>query len=106
MQLTTNPSDISSDSGAGQALFSSSASGNWEVFSVPITGGTPRNLTNSPSQDVGATFSPDRKWIAFMSDRDGWGIWVMNADGSSPRKLTAVANFGTKWSEERLSWGP
>ena len=59
------------------------------------------------SQDAGATFSPDGRFIAFMSDRGGgWAIWVMNTDGSNPQKLIDVpGGFGT-WEEERLAWGP
>ena len=42
-----------------------------------------------------------------MSDRDGWGLWVMAASGGGPQKLVDVpAGFGAGWSEERLSWGP
>ena len=73
---------------------------------LPANGGTPRNLTNSPSHDFGAAFSPDGRTIAFMSNRDGWGIWVMNADGSNPQKLISVPGFGSNWKEERLAWGP
>jgi eukaryotic-like serine/threonine-protein kinase len=106
VRLTMNSNDRTTDAQGGNLLYSSSAPGNWDVFSVPENGGAPRNLTNSPSQDFGATFSPDGSAIAFMSDRDGWGIWVMNADGSNPRKLTAAPGFGADWSNERLSWGP
>ncbi|MCB0257468.1 MAG: PD40 domain-containing protein, partial [Anaerolineae bacterium] len=100
--------DVSTDSWRSQLLYSSRASGNWEVLSVSGTGGSTENLTNSPSQDLGATFSPDGNYIAFMSNRDGgWGIWIMNADGSDPRKLLSVpSGFGSDLSTARLSWGP
>jgi hypothetical protein len=107
IQLTDRPGDRSSDSAGGILLYASPASGNWEVYAIPNTGGSSRNLTDSPSQDVGATFSPDGAFIAFISDRDGWGIWIMNADGSNPQKLIGVpTGFGANWNEERLAWGP
>jgi len=106
-QLTERVEDRSNDSAGGVLLYSSSVSGNWEIYAIPVNGGAARNLTNSPSQDVGAAFSPDGAYIAFISNRDGWGIWVMNADGSNPQKLLAVpTGFGSGWAEERLGWGP
>jgi TolB protein len=40
--------------------------------------------------DIRAVYSPDSKRIAFSSDRGGLqsAIWMMNADGSKPRRLT------------------
>ncbi len=107
-RLTERANDISSDSWGSQVLFNSSVTGNWEVYAIPLGGGAARNLTNSPSQDAAATFSPNGQHIAFISERDGgWGIWVMNADGGSPRKLATVpTGFGQFWYNERLAWGP
>jgi TolB protein len=106
-KITDRPGDRPTDGANGVLLYSSDATGNWEIYTIPVTGGTPRNLTNNPSQDVGATFSPDGSNIAFMSNRDGgWGIWVMNASGQNPHKLIALPNgFGSGWIEERLAWG-
>jgi eukaryotic-like serine/threonine-protein kinase len=106
--LTQRMQDRSTDANGNTLLFASAATGNWDVYAIADAAGSqPRNLTNSPSQDFGATFSPDGSCIAFMSDRDGWGIWVMPASGGNPQKLVGVpAGFGSAWSEERLSWGP
>jgi len=107
VQLTVDAQDRSTDEMGGILLYSSKTSGNWEVYAIAESGGVARNLTNSPSQDAGATFSPDGRLIAFMTDRGGgWGIWLMNADGSNPQKLIDVpAGFGN-WETERLAWGP
>jgi Tol biopolymer transport system component len=105
----------SNDSFGESLVWSSPSSGNWEVYlasaALPSKRGNPTpvpyNLTNNPAQDAAATFSPDGKQVAFISDRGGgWGIWTMGADGRNPRLLAAVpGGFGPRWNEERLSWG-
>jgi Tol biopolymer transport system component len=107
-QLTTFPEDRVTDIHGDTIVFTSPRTGSWELYSMSAMGGKSRNLTNSPSQDLGGTFSPDGAYIAFMSDRGGgWGIWIMEADGAGPRLLATVPQgFGQEWSAERLSWGP
>ena len=106
--LTTNPSDQPTDAFGQTILFASPKSGNWDVYTIQASGGKAQNLTNSPSQDLGASFSPDGNYIAFMSDRGGgWGIWIMEADGANARELLPVQQgFGNLWNQERVSWGP
>ncbi len=105
--LTQQPQDRPTDVLGDTILFSSLKTGDWDVFTVPATGGKARNLTNSLSLDLGGAYSPDGNYIAFMSNRDGWGIWVMEADGANPRLLVAVPEgFGKLWDQDRLSWGP
>jgi WD40-like Beta Propeller Repeat len=107
VRIVSDPPAISTDSANGVLLYASPTAGNWEVYAVPEAGGTPQNLTNHPGQDAGGTFSPNGRYVAFMSNRDGgWGIWVMNVDGTNARKLLAVPSFGADWAEERLAWGP
>jgi imidazolonepropionase-like amidohydrolase/Tol biopolymer transport system component len=60
-----------------------------DIYTMPITGGTPKRIAEGLSWDVHPRFSPDGTRIAFTSDRGGGdNIWVMNADGSDKRQLT------------------
>ena len=60
-----------------------------DIYTMPITGGTPRRITEGLAWDVHPRFSPDGARIAFTSDRGGGdNIWVMNADGSDKRQVT------------------
>jgi TolB protein len=87
----------------------SQESGDWEVYIMPNQGGTPLNLSNSPSsQDGLGTFSPDGKSVAFASNRGGgWAIWVVRVDGTGLTKLFNLpAPPSGNWTEEHISWAP
>ena len=68
------------------------------IYVASITGGDPRVAHEdidekfwSMTGDAGAAGqpSPDGKWIAFVSDRDGWDhIYVMPAGGGAPVQIT------------------
>lgn len=60
-----------------------------DLYAVPIAGGEARALTTGIAWDTEPRYSPDGRKIAFISDRAGGdNIWIMNADGSSPRAVT------------------
>ncbi len=60
-----------------------------DIYTLPITGGTPKRIAEGLSWEVHPRFSPDGTRIAFTSDRGGGNnIWLMNADGSDKRQLT------------------
>ena len=77
----------------------SSASGNRDIYVQRIDGRVPTNITSdSPADDSEPAFSPDGAHIAFRSERDGGGIFVMAVTGESVHRLT---NFG-----HNPSWSP
>lgn len=103
--------NIPTDSAAGKLLYMSNSSGNWEIYSAGLGGGQPVNLTNNGAADGLGTFSPDGGKVAFLSDRGGWAIWVMNADGTDQHKIYDFPKeYGSVdtdcWVDERMSWRP
>ena len=58
-----------------------------DVISLPVMGGQPINLTQTPSvQEDTPIFSPDGLSIAFAPDRDGdWSIYLMDTAGANVR---------------------
>ncbi len=62
-----------------------------EIFSVPAEKGDVRDLTRSPgSRERDPSWSPDGKWIAYLSDRTGeYELHVIGGDGAVPdRQVT------------------
>ncbi|WP_271077308.1 amidohydrolase family protein [Aurantiacibacter sp. MUD61] len=60
-----------------------------DIYTMPISGGTPTRIAEGLAWEVQPRFSPDGSRIAFTSDRGGGdNIWIMNADGSDARQLT------------------
>jgi len=73
--------------------------GDWDIFLRRVNGKNAINLTrDSNADDTQPAFSPDGEWIAFRSERDGGGIFVMGATGESVKRIT---NFGYN-----PSWSP
>jgi len=86
-----------------------------EVFTAPAKEGEIRNETQTPGiRERDASWSPDGKWIAYLSDREGgdYEIYVRAADGgatgsqpvaSSERQVTKNAKawrFAPIWSPD------
>lgn len=74
-----------------------------EVFDVPADKGVTRNLTRtSGANERGAKWSPDGKYIAYISDRTGeTEIWLQAEDGE-PMQLTRNNDTYIR----RLMWRP
>jgi len=82
-------------------VYASKAAGNWDILWQRAVGGTnPQNLTKDfPSDDTQPAFSPDGDLIAFRSERDGGGIYVMGATGEDVRRIADIGHNPT-WSPD------
>ncbi len=90
-----------------EAFPSLAPDGKWLVYSVggdiflqSVGGQGVINLTkDSPADDSQPAFSPDGERIAFVSTREGGGLFTMGRTGESVRRL-AEAGFNPKWSPD------
>lgn len=81
-------------------LYSGRAGEKFDIFLQRIDGSDTANLTaNSKSDNKQAVFSPDGLRIAFRSDRDGGGIFIMDADGKNVRRISD-GGFYPNWSPD------
>jgi Tol biopolymer transport system component len=74
--------------------------GDWDILLQRIEGGNVINLTaDSDADDGWAAFSPDGERIAFNSDRDGDGIYLMGAMGGAVTRVTEEGHHPA-WSAD------
>src|SRR5690606_26553222 len=77
-----------------------------DLFTVPAQHGEIRNISRTPeAREISAAWSPDGKWIAYLSDATGeYEIYVRPQDGSGePRRITRdgeVWRFPPAWSPD------
>ena len=76
-----------------------------DIYKMSFDGTLVNKITNGPNgaMNVEPAISPDGKRIAFSSDRVGRPmIYVMNADGSAPKRVTfaGVFNSSPSWSPD------
>lgn len=73
----------------GKISYHSFLDGDSEIYVITLPAGDSIQLTDNSALDGYASWSPDGRQIAFLSDRDGdQEIYVMNADGKGQTRLT------------------
>jgi tricorn protease len=73
-----------------------------ELFTVAIDRGTATRVTRSYRRETIPAWSPDGKWIAFVSDRSGRDeVWVAETSGQGPRQLS-----DSETEKLALVWAP
>ena len=64
--------------------------GEFDIYTIPITGGEETRLTTAKGLDDGPEYSPDGNFIYFNSERSGhMQIWRMKPDGSGQEQVTS-----------------
>lgn len=84
-----------------------------DLFTVPAKNGATRNLTQTPGvHERDATWSPNGKWIGYISDESGEDeLWIRPQDGlGAPIQLTTGSDtykYAPLWSPDSayLAWG-
>ncbi|HCT29140.1 MAG TPA: peptidase S41 [Bacteroidales bacterium] len=76
-----------------------------EVFTVPVSDGPTRNISNNcGARDKDAVWSPDGKWIAYISDKTGeYEIYVVNPNGKEEAIKLTTHKDGYRHT---LKWSP
>src|SRR5262249_16400860 len=60
-----------------------------DIYTLPIEGGKATLISGGMAFDSQPKFSPDGKWIAFLSDREGGdNIWIMHPDGQDAKQVS------------------
>ncbi len=73
----------------GRIVYSSTASGNPDIWMMNADGTDPKQLTMDARGDFLPSVTPDGRYIVFVSERAGpTNIWRMNIDGANPVRLT------------------
>jgi len=63
-----------------------------QIWTVPLAGGTPKQITHDGENNQRPRWSPDSRRIAYVSDRSGSSqIWLMDPDGSNAKQVTNFA---------------
>jgi Tol biopolymer transport system component len=72
--------------------------GDFDIYTVPATGGEETRLTTAKGLDDGPEYSPDGQYIYFNSERTGhMQIWRMHPDGSGQEQV---------FSDDYNNWFP
>lgn len=79
-----------------------------EIYAVPAKGGRAVPIATGMAFEVQPTFSPDGKWIAYVSDRSGGdNVWIARTDGSGARRISdeddGAVRASPEWSADGKS---
>ena len=75
-----------------------------EIFTAPVEEGDLKQLTDGAARDRNVSYSPDGKWLSYISDQSGREeLYVVPVDGSAPaQQVTDIdaLKLGYNWSPD------
>ena len=75
-----------------------------EIFTAPVEEGDLKQVTEGAARDRNVSYSPDGKWLSYVSDQSGREeLYVVPVDGSAPaQQITDIdaLKFGYNWSPD------
>jgi len=77
-------------------IFSSTRSGNTNLWMMPAQGGEAVQITKGSGPDIGMAISSDMRKLLYLQQMEIGNIWIANSDGSNSRQLT--------FEDELLEW--
>lgn len=75
-----------------------------KIWVMDISDGKPRRLTTNHLREYEPIYSPDGKWVAYVtwSDEEGGHLWKVSTDGGSPVRLSHTPAYyaSPRWSPD------
>ncbi len=104
-RITLDPGGLRLDPnftpGGDEVVYASPVDGNWDLYLQAVGAGSAVNLTSdSADDDTQPALSPDGRRVAFRSERDGGGVFVLDREGPSGDSVQRITErgFNPAWS--------
>jgi Tol biopolymer transport system component len=97
---TDYPNSVSAD-GTLLSVTRISAATSGDIMVVPLKGGAPRMVVATSFYEGGSQFSPDSKWLAYVSNASGrMEVYMRPIDGPERYPVSTDGGIGPLWSPD------
>jgi hypothetical protein len=89
-----------------EIVFHSNVEGQWDIYAVSSSSGTPRRLTDHPATDDFPSYSRDGKWVYFSSNRTSaqdQTLWKVPSAGGAAVQVTTTPAYAALESPDGAS---